>query len=1427
MLLDGEIPGWMRPWIGWAVGMDWPEGDESKLFTLADALADAAYRVAEGSGVPVPDRDIWDGEALQAFVGNASLKVGESEANLLKRLAGMAMALNDLGVQVQYTKRLIKLSIAFLIFQLWTLVPVIANPATAGTGLAAAGWRARFTRAIVRQLAKRLLFNIGLFGGLMLAMDLGVQAGQERRDKIDWGQALTSLGTGALNGVFLTGATWLAPPRTLLGFMLASGAAGGMTDATLQAFDDEPFDLERLLKGVSSGAIGAADAHWASWNPHLGRSGGDGPPLPDTRGGPDPHGGPDPRGGSDTYGGRDPRGGPDTLPPDPRQPLDPRHSSDPRHAEPFSADRSDATDLAGWRHGAEDPALSGGLDPAGSRHDPVPRPGEAAAQRQQFLTRHFREETWSGLWFRNRESTDMSVTGDMRRRPPLPGHVDIGIRASSDGFLVGGFRRLPADVPPALRELVPGRGIHIDAADLASVLREDRRLTAQPDAALRMFGPHARHDALLLQDLADRTGRVVVAADNGMPYGTAQGYRGPLEGRWQRFEPQVTDAPRAEPRGRIESMLNWGQDRSAGNPPRPQSEFSQAAAKGTKGPWEPAGIDSARVTLSDGSLAMRIDFPTREARDAKVLVASLGEEFGLKMPSVHPIGDTRLLLEWVYGDPNHMSWIGEEWNLPGTVATRDGVLAGLLGALFKDDPVLLDALGGEAALMPRPAMAKLMSRLFIREVGTLPEGWAANPLSPADVVRIQRKVRMLGLDFADAGLAESHRRITASLRMIADNAVGTDSIFKVRPDETLPEITTRQLNDRAERLAELAADLRDTTPPGAGRPLVDPVQRLVDNLDDIVATRESDLGRVVTFGDGSQALALTGRAAADALESALARRALGLDGPAVHRASDGTVYQTHGSDRLRAALATGIRESDVVSLTGNRAEVVTFNDGTRALRHEFSTIAEADEFEGRAHAAHATMDGVQGVYRAAPTVVYEHRISPWHWNDETRAVPASLRHELNRRALHAWITPTDLSTTHSMGNPRMEHLVPGQALLTEADSAALRARFEALRPEYERYGLTDRYQKHLDLINQVAPDAPLDLGPLHDHSPLVPDFRETPWRPPGNQVPALPHLLEGVNLRQVNELAVGRADDPALVPSAEAMLDRADAELAARATTSGHVSARVPADWLPRAVRPGEEVVFHGLLEGVDDPGKLGDLPDSVRLTIRASEYADVEDLSGKPAHALFRSGVRLKVLAVQESFGERHLLAIQVPQGRSADSMALRLPRMKPPLTAELNHHLKRHVEETDAGVWLRDLDHPHDAGLASSARKVRRIDGALYVDGHGSERGNKIGDQTLDAAQVSDLLLNLPKLKPSDVILLANCDIGTGGHPLNVARRTGHVVIAADSAIIVTKEGHMRAVSPESGHLGGRGQFRIYLPSDPISGRTYDTINAWFQAP
>ncbi|WP_091102608.1 hypothetical protein [Nonomuraea pusilla] len=270
MWLDGvPIPSWARPWVGWVVGMDWPQAREADLFALADELVAAARdmaRGAHGGRLPgEPDPAVWDGEALRAFAAYVNDRIGGGRADVVARLVRLAVALNDLGVQVQYTKRMIKLSVLLLVVQIGWLLWALLTPGTSGVAFSAMVLRARAARMTVRQLGKRLLFNIALFGALMGGMDLYLQASQRRRDGIDVGQLLGSVGTGMLTGALLTGVTWLRPPRSLLGLMGESALAGGAATLVTQVASGQPLDWEAVLKGATAGGIGMADAHWASW----------------------------------------------------------------------------------------------------------------------------------------------------------------------------------------------------------------------------------------------------------------------------------------------------------------------------------------------------------------------------------------------------------------------------------------------------------------------------------------------------------------------------------------------------------------------------------------------------------------------------------------------------------------------------------------------------------------------------------------------------------------------------------------------------------------------------------------------------------------------------------------------------------------------------------------------------------------------------------------------------------------------------------------------------------------------------------------------------------------------------------------------------------------------------------------------------------
>ncbi|TDD07331.1 hypothetical protein [Nonomuraea diastatica] len=285
--MDGvPIPEQVRPWIGWVVGMDWPEADEVVLFRLADDLALAFHRInggvrgdgsAAGGAAGGAERGDWDGAALRRFVDRVGREAQSRKEELLKRLAGLALACNDLGVQVQYVKRMIKASVLLLIVQLSWLLWAMVSPAS-GVAWAAAGARAQAARMTVRQLRNRLLFNVALFGTLMGGIDLYVQASQSRREEIDWDQVGWSAVSGALTGVSLTLSTGLLPPRSVLGLMGHSAVAGGGATLATMLLSGQPIDWEMVAKGTTAGALGGADAHWASWNPGTARHTDSGPP---------------------------------------------------------------------------------------------------------------------------------------------------------------------------------------------------------------------------------------------------------------------------------------------------------------------------------------------------------------------------------------------------------------------------------------------------------------------------------------------------------------------------------------------------------------------------------------------------------------------------------------------------------------------------------------------------------------------------------------------------------------------------------------------------------------------------------------------------------------------------------------------------------------------------------------------------------------------------------------------------------------------------------------------------------------------------------------------------------------------------------------------------------------------------------------------
>ncbi|MEQ4715229.1 hypothetical protein [Nonomuraea sp. B19D2] len=317
------VPDFAKPYIGWVVGMDWPEGDEAGCFRLADACVIAAHRLVEGTAADQPGSATkigsdWDGEAHLAFAAHVKAVAGGQVAALVKRLVDTAVALNGVGVQIQYAKYMIEATVWLLIAQLAYLLG--AALISGGASLALIPPRVQLARMTVRQITKRCLLNIALFAGIVAGMDLGIQILQMvkgRRDDIDVQQVLISALTGgAMGGLMglLSGVlSRLATPALQAGLtraemstaekLLAAATSslygqaaqyaltGGITTAgSLLAQGNFSWDM--LAKGITSSALGADGQHLVTTLPH----GADGPPHPTSPSGDPPPSGHPPSG---------------------------------------------------------------------------------------------------------------------------------------------------------------------------------------------------------------------------------------------------------------------------------------------------------------------------------------------------------------------------------------------------------------------------------------------------------------------------------------------------------------------------------------------------------------------------------------------------------------------------------------------------------------------------------------------------------------------------------------------------------------------------------------------------------------------------------------------------------------------------------------------------------------------------------------------------------------------------------------------------------------------------------------------------------------------------------------------------------------------------------------------------------------------------
>ncbi|GAA5082048.1 hypothetical protein [Nocardia iowensis] len=283
-----SIPGELE-WLGWVAGSDWPDGDEDKMWEIAEAWRTASAQLRD----LLPDLAAASNATVAAYpwgagvdaVRTALKKLEHGDASI-ERLAEILTQVADsadaLGTEIEYTKILVITSIAMLAVEIaaaWLFPPTAPLVEAAAIGLTRVAVRLLGERAVsaiaryaaelgIAAVARFTAKNVVLSTALGVSQDFAIQAGQVaagHRKDIDWNRIATTAYTAAAAGAIGGPAGGLfakAAAKVPLPAGAWSGAARG------------------AVVGMSAGMVGALGA-WGvgglangwTWDPRLLTSG--------------------------------------------------------------------------------------------------------------------------------------------------------------------------------------------------------------------------------------------------------------------------------------------------------------------------------------------------------------------------------------------------------------------------------------------------------------------------------------------------------------------------------------------------------------------------------------------------------------------------------------------------------------------------------------------------------------------------------------------------------------------------------------------------------------------------------------------------------------------------------------------------------------------------------------------------------------------------------------------------------------------------------------------------------------------------------------------------------------------------------------------------------------------------------------------------
>src|SRR5206468_3970451 len=123
--LENLVPDLVKPYVGWVVGMDWPQADEDAIFEKCEAHTAAGKgieKVAASADITFEAvKSCVDGVAAESFAtywARFTRTDPRFLPTLTKACNEAADALRGYGLDVEYTKYMILFSLILLAFQI-------------------------------------------------------------------------------------------------------------------------------------------------------------------------------------------------------------------------------------------------------------------------------------------------------------------------------------------------------------------------------------------------------------------------------------------------------------------------------------------------------------------------------------------------------------------------------------------------------------------------------------------------------------------------------------------------------------------------------------------------------------------------------------------------------------------------------------------------------------------------------------------------------------------------------------------------------------------------------------------------------------------------------------------------------------------------------------------------------------------------------------------------------------------------------------------------------------------------------------------------------------------------------------------------------------------------------------------------------------